>query len=70
MLGEFVGRPDSRQHQHLRRVDHAAGEQDFPVRAHLRRLSVPGEFEPRRPAVLNQETGDERAGLEGYVGAL
>ena len=60
---------DAGQHQHLRRIDHAAGHDHLAVGAGHRRIAAPAVFDADRAAALDQHPRHQRAGLHGEVAA-
>ena len=66
---QVVGVADPRQHQQLRRVDDAAGEDHLALGAGHRGVAAAAIFDPDRAAALEHDPGRQRAGLDREPGA-
>ena len=60
---------DAGQLQQLRRVDRAAGQDDFPFGSHGMEPAVPDIFNADRASIFDQDAGCERLGDDFEVGS-
>jgi hypothetical protein len=67
---ELLGIADPGQHQQLRRVDRAAGENDLAIRARDPGLAAPDVFDADGAMSLEHHPGSERSHLDREVGPL
>jgi hypothetical protein len=68
MLDQVLGRADAGQHQQLRAVDRAAGQDDLGVGAGGHGLAVVQVAHAGGLAALDDHLGDQGAGVDGEVG--
>src|SRR5213594_4106526 len=65
---EMVRLTDARQHEQLRRVEHAAGEQHLACGRRLMEATVSGVLDARRSRSFEDHPGRERVRLDREVG--
>src|SRR5213594_535239 len=65
---EMVRLTDARQHEQLRRVEHAAGEQHLACDRRLMEAAVSGVLDARRARALEDHPGRQRVRLDREVG--
>ena len=66
--GEFGSRPDAREHQELRGVDGASGDDDLGSRPRLSLLRAHAIAYSHRAAAFDQDLASQRVGDDGEVG--
>ena len=64
---KFIGIADAGEHEHLRRIDHAAREDDFAAGARDFRLTALPVFDADRACALKHDARDQRLDFDGEI---